>query len=142
MNFLFKTSHACLHFKTISHYGVNIIAEELLARESSQERGERKRILELGRLRFKSWLPHLTPSVLFTLLRFNFLEYRVRMASLVAQVVRNLPTIQEMWVWSLGWEDSLEKEMATHSSIVAWEVPKSEEPSRLQSMGLQELDMT
>lgn len=54
MNFLFKTSHACLHFKTISHYGVNIIAEELLARESSQERGERKRILELGRLRFKS----------------------------------------------------------------------------------------
>ena len=43
MNFLYRTSHACLYFKTISHSGVNIIAEELLARESSQERGERKR---------------------------------------------------------------------------------------------------
>ena len=98
MNFLYRTSHACLYFKTISHSGVNIIAEELLARESSQERGERKRILELGRSRFKSWLPHLTPSVLLTLLRLNFLEYRMRMASLVAQAVRNLPAIQETWV--------------------------------------------
>ena len=42
--------------------------------------------------------------------------------------------MQEMWVWSLGWEDPLEREMATHSSILAWEVPWTEEPSGLQSM--------
>ena len=42
-----------------------------------------------------------------------------------------------MWVWSLGWEDPLEKEMATHSSILVWEIPRTEEPGGLQSMGLQ-----
>ena len=50
--------------------------------------------------------------------------------------------MQETWVRSLGWEDPLEKEMATHSSILAWEIPWTEEPGGLQSMGLQELDMT
>ena len=45
--------------------------------------------------------------------------------------------MQETWVWSLGQEDSLEKEMATHSSILAWEISWSEEPGRLQSMGSQ-----
>ena len=45
--------------------------------------------------------------------------------------------MQEMWVQSLGWEDLLEKEMATHSSILAWKIPWTEEPGRLQSMGLQ-----
>ena len=49
-------------------------------------------------------------------------------ASLVAQLVKNLPTVQETWVRSLGWEDSLEKGMATHSSILAWEIPWTEEP--------------
>ena len=49
---------------------------------------------------------------------------------------------QETQVQSLGQEDSLEKEMATHSSILAWEIPWTEEPGRLQSMGSQELDMT
>ena len=44
---------------------------------------------------------------------------------------------KQMWVQSLGWEDPLEKEMATHSSILAWEIPWTEEPGRLQSMGLQ-----
>ena len=44
-------------------------------------------------------------------------------ASLVAQLVRNLPAMQETWVRSLGWEDSLEKRRATHSSIVAWRIP-------------------
>ena len=58
-------------------------------------------------------------------------------ASLVAQMVRNLPAMQETRVWSLGWEDPLEKEMATHCSILAWEIPWMEEPGRLQSMGLQ-----
>ena len=50
--------------------------------------------------------------------------------------------MQETWVRSLGWEDPLEKEMATHSSILAWEIPWTEEPGGLQSMGLQESDMT
>ena len=52
-------------------------------------------------------------------------------------VVKNLPVMQEMQVQSLGWEDPLEKEMATHSSILAWRSPWTEEPGRLQSIGLQ-----
>ena len=52
-------------------------------------------------------------------------------------VVKNLPVMQEMQVQSLGWEDLLEKEMATHSSILAWRSPWTEEPGRLQSIGLQ-----
>ena len=57
-------------------------------------------------------------------------------------MVKNLPATWEMWVLSLGWEDPLEKEMATHSSVLAWEIPWTEEPDGLQSMGLQELDVT
>ena len=56
-------------------------------------------------------------------------------ASLVAQMVKNLPAMQETQVQSLGWEDPLEKEMATHSSILAWETPWTEEPGGLQSLG-------
>ena len=59
------------------------------------------------------------------------------MASLVVQTVQRLPAMQETWVRSLGQEDPLEKEMATHSSILAWRIPWTEEPGRLQSMGLQ-----
>ena len=51
--------------------------------------------------------------------------------------VKNLPTMQETWVRSLGWEDPLEKGKATHSSIFAWRIPWTEEPGRLQSMGSQ-----
>ena len=58
-------------------------------------------------------------------------------ASLAAQRVKNLPAIQETWVRFLGQEDPLEKEMATHSSILAWEISWTEEPGRLQSMGIQ-----
>ena len=58
-------------------------------------------------------------------------------ASLVAQMVKNLPAMQETWVQSLGQKDPLEEEMATHSSILAWRIPWIEEPSRLQSMGSQ-----
>ena len=54
-------------------------------------------------------------------------------------VVKNLPAEQDTWVRSLGWEDPLEKEMATHSSILAWEISGTEEPGRLQSMALQRL---
>ena len=56
---------------------------------------------------------------------------------LVAQKVRSPPAMQETWVQSLGQEDPLEKEVATHSSILAWEIPWTEEPDTLQSMGLQ-----
>ena len=55
----------------------------------------------------------------------------------VAQLVKNLPAMQENWVQFLGQEDRLEKEIATHSSILAWEIPWTEEPGRLQSMRLQ-----
>ena len=57
--------------------------------------------------------------------------------SLVAQTVKRLPTMRETWVQSLGQEDLLEKEMATPSSILAWEIPRTEEPGGLQSMGSQ-----
>ena len=62
-------------------------------------------------------------------------------ASLIAQSVNHLPAMQETWVRSLGQEDPLEKEMATHSSI-ARRIPWTEEPGGLQSMESQELDMT
>ena len=55
----------------------------------------------------------------------------------VAQMVKNLPATQEIWVWSPGQEDPLEKGMATHSSILAWRIPWAEEPGGLQSMGWQ-----
>ena len=57
-------------------------------------------------------------------------------------LVNNPPAMQEMQVWSLGGEDSLEKEMTTHSSITAWEIPWTEEPGGLESTGLQALDRT
>ena len=52
---------------------------------------------------------------------------------------KNLPAIQEIWVQPLGWEDPLEKEMATHSSILAWRIPWTEEPAGLLSVGSLEL---
>ena len=56
---------------------------------------------------------------------------------LVPQTVKNLPAMQEIWVWPLGQENPLEKETATHSSVPAWKIPWTEEPGGLQSMGLQ-----
>ena len=60
----------------------------------------------------------------------------------MAQRLKRLPAMRETGVQSLGQEDPLEKEMATHSSILAWKIPWSGEPGRLQSMGLQRLDRT
>ena len=57
--------------------------------------------------------------------------------SLIAQLVKNLPAMQETWVRFLGWEDPLEKEMAIHSSILAWKIPWTEQAGGLQSMGSQ-----
>ena len=62
--------------------------------------------------------------------------------SLVPQMVKNRPEMQEAWVRPLGWEDSLEKGMATHPSIPAWRIPWTKEPGGLQSIGLQESDTT
>ena len=59
-----------------------------------------------------------------------------------AQLVKNLPVMQEIWIWFLGQEDPLEKEMAIHSSILSWKIPWAEELGGLQSMGSQELDTT
>ena len=56
--------------------------------------------------------------------------------SLVAQLVKNLPAVQETWVRFPGWEDPLEEGMTTHSSILAWEIPWTEDPGRAQSMGV------
>ena len=61
----------------------------------------------------------------------------IPVTSPVAQTVKCLPTMQETWVWSLCWEDPLEKEMATHASTLAWKIPWTAEPGKLQSMGLQ-----
>ena len=58
-------------------------------------------------------------------------------SSLVAQMVKRLPAMRETWVRSLGWEDLLEKETATHSSTLAWRIPRTEEPGRLQCKGSQ-----
>ena len=66
------------------------------------------------------------------------LEYSLEGASLIAQSVKNLPVMEDTWIWFLGQEDTLEKETATHSSILAWRIPWTEEPGRLQPMELQE----
>ena len=60
-----------------------------------------------------------------------------RRASLAAQMVKSLPAVWDTQIQSLSWEDPLEKEMATHFSILAWRIPWTEEPGRLQSMGSQ-----
>ena len=67
---------------------------------------------------------------------------RIVAVSLVAQVVKNLPTMWETWVWSLDQEEPLEREMATHSSILAWRIPWIEEPAGLHPWGRKELDPT
>ena len=77
-----------------------------------------------------------------TSISLNFPLEVNRTASHVAHLVKNLPAMLEAWVQFLGWEDPLEKEMATHSSILAWKIPRTEEPGGLQSIGWQELDLT
>ena len=74
--------------------------------------------LELGKLHLRVWASH------------------------VAQSVKHLPAMQEIWVQFLGWEVPLEKKMAVHFSVLAWRIPWTEKPGRLQFMGLQELDTT
>ena len=89
------------------------------------------------------WLIHLDPNPWVPLWFYQFLNlcsFWVPVTlSLVAQMVKHLPAMRETWVRSLDWEDLLEKKMATHSSILAWEIPWTEEPGGLQSMGLQRI---
>ena len=80
----------------------------------------------------------LPPNTITLGVRFQHMNFEryinspcVLVASVVAQMVKNLPAMQETRVQSLGWEDPLEKEMATHSSILAWEIPWTEEPGRI-----------
>ena len=61
-------------------------------------------------------------------------EVGITIYTLMAQIVKNPPAMQEIWVRSLGWEELLEEGMATHSSILAWRIPWTEEPGRLQSI--------
>ncbi|MFS9598810.1 hypothetical protein, partial [Klebsiella variicola] len=67
----------------------------------------------------------------------NHLHLSSPQAFLIAQLVKNLPVMRETWDPSLGWEDPLEKEMATHSSTIAWKIPWTEEPGRLQPIASQ-----
>ena len=73
-------------------------------------------------------------SVVMTIINIYCHPLQYSWTSLVTQLVRNLPAIPETWVHSLGWEDPLEKGKATHSSILAWRNPWTEEPGGLQSM--------
>ena len=77
------------------------------------------------------------PSPASCLERANSDSLLINGASLVAQMVKNLPVVQEIWVHYLGLEDSLEKEMATHSIILVWRIPWTEELGGLQPMGSQ-----
>ena len=80
------------------------------------------------------------PSVLGTeIFHFNVLELTHPLLSHVTQLVKHMPAMWETWVQFLGQEDPLEKEMATHSNILAWSKPWTEEPGRLQFTGSQEL---
>ena len=114
------------------------------------------RVLEWGAIAFSNWLdPNIkftrTGQILFRLLGWELI-YNSSMlifygvifsffwVSLVAQRVKCLPAMQETWVWSLGREDPLEKEMATHSSTLAQKIPWTEEPGRLQSLELQRVE--
>ena len=80
-------------------------------------------------------LPPVPPGTLWLLI----ISKLISRASLVAQMVKRLPTMWETWLWSLGREDPLEKKMPTLSSILAWKIPWMEEPGKLQSVGSQKV---
>ena len=75
--------------------------------------------------------------ILYFWLILYFDSYPNESTPLLAQIVKNLPSVQETWVWSLSWEDPLQKGMAAHSTILAWRIPWTEEPGGLQSVGSQ-----
>ena len=83
------------------------------------------------------FLPDHTGFLFFNQLEksFHFMKLEYIWASLVAQLVKNLPAMWETWVWSMDWADPLEKGKATHSSVLAWRIPGTEEPGKRPSMG-------
>ena len=88
---------------------------------------------------WQTWLSRTVAVSLSYLFRSEVLFHKLSLyaqTSLVAQMVKHLSTMRETWVRSLGWEDPLEKEMAIHSSTIAWKIPWTEELGSLQSMGL------
>ena len=92
----------------------------------------------ISRLLYLYMCYHETNGKLFFIMyAMGIISYYWLFASMVVQMVKCLPAIWETWFQSLGWEDPLEKEMATHSSALAWKIPQTEEPDRLQSTGLQ-----
>ena len=75
--------------------------------------------------------------------KYFYFTYHTKCSSLLAQMVKNLPAMQKTWIWSLGWEDPLEEDMATHSSILAWRIPMNREAWQATVHGdHKELDMT
>ena len=96
------------------------------------------RLVEFGDVeKLQIWKAPIPVVPLEALVAFIVLAEAVHGTSLVAQMVKRLSTMQETRVQSLGWEDPLEKEMAIHSRTIAWKIPWTEEPGRLQSMGSQ-----
>ena len=96
-----------------------------------------------------SWWIKVVSEVNWSRFKFQFclsvivwlgMSYIACWASLVAQTAKKLPAMQAIQVWPLGWKDSLEKGMATHSTIVTWRIPRTEEPGGLQSMGSQRVE--
>ena len=103
-----------------SPWGSQKVREDLATKESACNAGD----------------PNLTPGLGRSAGEIGYsLQYS--WASLLAQTVKNPSAMLETWIQSLGWKDPLEKGMATHSSILAWRIPQTEEPGRLQFMGLQ-----
>ena len=115
-----------LHISAFVHCcGLNVSPPSLLSWNLTPK------VIVLGGGTFGRWLGHEGGAIIIRL------SVLIKGTSLVAQTVKCLPTMWETRVQSLGWEDLLEKEMATHSSIPAWRIPWMEEPDRLQSMGSQ-----
>ena len=97
----------------------------------------KNKLLEVRNLDFGIFMLHILYKTICSPCICLEIYIKGRGASLVTHTVKNLPAVQEIWVWSLSQEDSLEKEMGTHPSSLGWRIPWTEEPGGLQSMGLQ-----
>ena len=105
--------------------------------EQKSERSKKHLSPKKAPIWLKSTWKDAQPLVIWPKLQIRYHFTLVSGASLVAQTVKNPPAVRETWVWSLDWDNPLEKATATHSSILAWRIPWTEESSGLQSMGLQ-----
>ena len=119
-------------------FDLSLSNKSSVGKESTCNAGDLGLIPGLGYSGLENSMGYIVDGVTKSWTRLSKFHFR---ASLVAQLVKSLPGVQETWVWSLGQEDPLEKKMATHSSILAWRIPWTEAPGRLQSMWSQESDM-